>query len=214
MHKIGIIGAGMIGATAARLFAKAGHEVAVSNSRGPESLADLVRELGPKAKALAAAEAARWGEMILLAVPWRNPEALPPPETLSGKIVIDAMNPYALDGSVRDLGATTSSEETRKRLPGARIVKAFNTIWFKHLAERGRIDLPVDERHAVFVAGDDLEAKRAVMDLIEDIGFAPVDTGSLAEGGRRQQPNSELYNQVLTAREARALMQKNDPGPS
>src|SRR5512133_2370036 len=146
MHKIGIIGAGMIGATAARLFVKAGHDVAISNSRGPESLADLIRELGPRARALAVAEAARWADVVLLAVPWRRPEALPPADTLAGKIVIDAMNPYALDGSIVDLRAATSSEETGRRLPGARLVKAFNTIWFKHLAERGRTDLPLDER--------------------------------------------------------------------
>jgi 8-hydroxy-5-deazaflavin:NADPH oxidoreductase len=206
MHKIGIIGAGMIGSTAARLFVGAGHEVAVSNSRGPASLEPLVKELGPSARALSPADAARWGEIILLAVPWRNPEALPPADLTRGKIVIDAMNPYTDDGRVKDLGTTTSSEETAKRLPGARVVKAFNTIWFKHLAERGRKDLPIDDRHAIFVAADDDLARRVVMTLIEEIGFAPVDTGSLADGGRRQQPNTPLYNKILTAREARALL--------
>jgi predicted dinucleotide-binding enzyme len=206
MYKIGIIGAGMIGATAARLFAEAGHEVAVSNSRGPDSLADLVSQLGPRAHAAAPAEAARWGDIVLLAVPWRTPEALPPADAVKGKIVVDAMNPYTQDGGVADLGASSSSEETRKRLPGARLVKAFNTIWFKHLAERGRKDLPLDDRHAIFVAGDDEDAKRRVMALIEEIGFGPVDTGSLAEGGRRQQPNAALYNKVMTRREGQALL--------
>jgi predicted dinucleotide-binding enzyme len=204
MHKIGIIGAGMIGSTTARLFLGAGHEVAVSNSRGPASLEALARELGPGARALTPDEAARWADIVLLAVPWRNPEALPPPDTVAGKIVIDARNPYTLDGVVIDLGAATSSEDTRTRLPGARLVKAFNTIWFKHLAERGRKDLPIDDRHAIFVAGDDEDAKRVVMTLIEEIGFGPIDTGSLVEGGRRQQPNTPLYNKVLTVREARA----------
>lgn len=204
--KIGIIGAGNIGATAARLFAEAGHDVAVSNSRGPGSLAGLIAELGPGAVAMSVDEAATWGDVILLAVPWRTPEALPAPERVAGKVVIDAMNPYTPTGGLFDLGDSTSSEETQQRLPGARLVKAFNTIWYQHLAGRGRKDLPVDERHAVFVAGDDDEAKALVSRLIEEIGFAPVDTGPLREGGARQQPGAPVYNRLLTAREARALL--------
>ena len=205
--RIGIVGAGNIGGTTARLLARAGHQVAVSNSRGPETLAPLVEELGPAARAATVEEAARFGEVVLLAVPWRSPEALPPAELLEGKIVIDAMNPYAEGGGLTDLGDSTSSEETQKRLPGARLVKAFNTIWFQHLGTRGRTDLPLDERHAVFIAGDDAEAKATVSRLIEEIGFAPVDTGGLREGGRRQQPGTALYNKVLTGAEARALVQ-------
>jgi len=201
--KIGIIGAGMIGATTARLFANAGHEVAVSNSRGPSSLSALVSELGPKARAMTVADAARWADIVLLAVPWRSPDALPPPDTVAGKIVIDAMNPYKADGTVEHLGSTTSSEETRKRLPAGRLVKAFNTIWYKHLASRGNIELPVADRHAIFVAGDDETAKRIVCRLIEEIGFGGVDTGSLAKGGRQQQPDTPLYNKVMTVRDAR-----------
>ena len=206
MKKIGIIGAGMIGATVARLFVDAGYDVAVSNSRGPGTLAGLITALGPKARALPVVDAARWGDIVLLAVPWRTPEALPPADAVAGKIVIDAMNPYAADGSIIDLGASSSSEETQKRLPGARIVKAFNTIYYRHLAARGRADLPFDDRHAIFVAGDDEDAKRVVKTLIEEIGFAPVDTGSLFAGGRRQQPNTPLYNKILTRREAQALL--------
>jgi predicted dinucleotide-binding enzyme len=206
MKKIAIIGAGMIGATAARLFIDAGHEVALSNSRGPASLSDIVKGLGPRAHAMTVADAARWGDIVLLAVPWRKPEALPPADAVAGKIVIDAMNPYGDNGAVMDLGGTSSSEETRKRLPGARLVKAFNTIYYKHLESRGRKDLPLDDRHAIFVAGDDEDAKREVMALIEEIGFGPVDTGSLAEGGRRQQPNTPLYNQILTRRDGLARL--------
>src|SRR6188768_1870739 len=112
MHKIGIIGAGHIGATTARLFVEAGHDVAVSNSRGPETLAGLVQELGPRAHAMTPDAAARCGDVILLAVPWRNPAALPSADAVAGKIVIDAMNPYGKSGGVEDLGASTSSEET------------------------------------------------------------------------------------------------------
>ena len=200
--KIGIIGAGMIGATTARLFANAGHDVAVSNSRGPESLQSLVKDIGPRARAMTIAEAARFGDVVLLAVPWRKPEALPPPDAVKGKIVIDAMNPYAEGGGLEDLQGLTSSEHTQKRLPGARLVKAFNTIWYKHLAANGNTSRTVSERHAIFVSGDDEQAKRVVMKLIEEIGFGPVDLGSLVEGGRRQQPGSPLYNKPMTAAEA------------
>jgi hypothetical protein len=93
-------------------------------------------------------------------------------------------------------------------LPEARLVKAFNTIWYKHLAERARPDLPADDRHAIFVASDDELAKRVVMNLIDDIGFGPVDSGSLVEGGRRQQPGTRVYNQPMTVRAAREALGK------
>jgi 8-hydroxy-5-deazaflavin:NADPH oxidoreductase len=206
--KIGILGAGNIGATAARLFIESGHEVAVSNSRGPESLKDLVHELGPGARAMTIDDAARFGEVVLLAVPWRTPEALPHPELLRQKIVIDAMNPYRPDGGFYDLGGSTSSEEVLKRLPGVRLVKAFNTIYYVHLASRGRKDLPQDERHTIYVAGDDAEAKKIVARLIEEIGFAAVDTGALREGGRMQEPDSPIYNKTYNGREAREFLAK------
>jgi hypothetical protein len=201
-----MLGAGNIGATAARLFLSAGHEVAVSNSRGPESLNDLIRDLGPRAHAMTIDDAARFGEVVLLAVPWRSPQALPPPELLRGKIVIDAMNPYRPDGGFYDLGGSTSSEEVLKRMPGARLVKAFNTIYYVHLASRGRKELPYDDRHTIYVAGDDAEAKKVVARLIEEIGFAAIDTGALREGGRLQQPDSPIYNKTYTAREARQFL--------
>jgi predicted dinucleotide-binding enzyme len=204
--KIGIIGAGNIGATVARLFVKAGHEIAISNSRGPDSLRNLVAELGPRAHAMTVDEAARFGDVVLLAVPWRSPEALPTPDAVAGKIVIDAMNPYKADFTFYDLGDSTSSEETAKRLPGARLVKAFNTIYYQHLASRGRTDLPVGQRHTIFVAGDDAQAKRTATQLIEEIGFAPVDTGSLRDGGRKQQPGSAIYNKPMTGLEAKAAL--------
>jgi 8-hydroxy-5-deazaflavin:NADPH oxidoreductase len=206
--KIGILGAGNIGATAARLFIVAGHDVAVSNSRGPESLRELVRELGDRAHALTIDDASRFGEVILLAVPWRTPEALPHPDLLRGKIVIDAMNPYRLDGGFYDLGGSTSSEEVLKRIPGSRLVKAFNTIYYVHLAGRGRKDLPADERHTIYVAGDDTGAKEVVARLIEEIGFAAIDTGSLREGGRMQQPDSPIYNKTYNGHEAREFLSK------
>jgi 8-hydroxy-5-deazaflavin:NADPH oxidoreductase len=202
--KIGIIGAGRIGATAARLFSEAGHRVAISNSRGPESLGEIAAELGPSIQASTVADAARFGDVILLAVPWHLENALPPAELLRDKILIDAMNPYRPEGGFFEMGDSTSSEIVLQRIRGARLVKAFNTIYYEHLAKRGRKDLPIEERHAIYVAGDDLNAKAVVSGLIEQIGFAPVDTGSLREGGRLQQPDSIIYNQTYTAREARA----------
>ena len=191
--KIGILGSGRIGGVAARLFVAAGHEVAISNSRGPESLQAMVAELGAQARAATMEDCARFGDVVLLAVPWHLTQALPAPELVRGKIVIDAMNPYNPAGGFFDLGDSTSSEEVSKRLPGARMVKAFNTIYYDHLAKRGRKDFPVEERHAIYIAGDDLEAKQTVAQLIEDIGFAPVDTGSLREGGS---PPWRLVKQV------------------
>lgn len=204
--KIGMIGSGNIGGTLTKLFVLAGHEVTVSNSRGPESLHEFVRDLGPRAHAGTVEDAARFGEVIVLATPWRSPEALPAANLVQGKIVVDAMNPYRDDGGLYDLGDSSSTEETAKRLPGARIVKAFNTIWVKHLAENGRMDLPVEERHAIPVAGEDAEAKQAVSKLIEEIGFGAVDSGSLRDAARVQEPNKAVYNKVITVTEAREIL--------
>jgi 8-hydroxy-5-deazaflavin:NADPH oxidoreductase len=89
-------------------------------------------------------------------------------------------------------------------MPGARVVKAFNTTYYKTLASEGT--KPKEGRLAIFLAGDDEQAKRVVAKLIEDIGFAPVDTGSLREGGRRQQPESTIYNKPMTGDEARTIL--------
>jgi predicted dinucleotide-binding enzyme len=203
---IGIVGAGHIGSTAARLFVKVGHEVAISNSRGPASLRSLAAELGIHAHAMHVDDAARFGSVVLLAVPWRKPEALPRPELLAGKVVIDAMNPYGAGGEIISLGGTTSSEEVQKRLPGARLVKAFNTIYYQHLATLGSTALPPDQRYAIFIAGDDAEAKQVASKLIEEIGFAPADTGSLRQGGRKQEPGSSIYNCPMLLTDARKAL--------
>ena len=204
--KVAIVGAGMIGGTLGELLARAGHEVVISNSRGPDSLAEKVQAIGHGVRAMSVEDAARWGEVVILAVPWRSPEALPAAEIVAGKIVVDAMNPYREGGGLHDLGDSSSSEETAKRLPGARLVKAFNTIYFKHLAANGKPQLPVDERHAIFIAGDDAEAKTVVAGLVAELGFAPVDTGSLRDGGRRQQPGTPIYNMPMRGREAQDII--------
>jgi len=206
--RIGIIGSGNIGANAARLFVRAGHEVALSNSRSGQGLETLVAELGGKAKAATIDEAARFGEVVLVAIPFGKFRTLPV-DPFAGKVVIDTGNYYPeRDGKFAELDndETTSSELMASHLKGARLVKGFNTIWFEHLATQGDTSRPLEERRAIFIAGDDAEAKEIVSRLIEEIGFAAVDTGFLHEGGRGQQPGTAVYNKELTAREARALL--------
>lgn len=203
--KIGVIGSGNIGSAAASRFVRAGHEVAIANSRGPDSLTGLVDELGAGARAATVEDAARFGELVLVAIPLGRVGELPP-EPFAGKVVIDANNYYpGRDGRIEELDRdeTTSSELLARRLEGATVIKAFNTIYARKLAEDGRPELPTNERITIFVAGDDQEGKRRVMELVEEIGFAALDTGSLADGGRRQQPGSAVYTEVLTPAEAR-----------
>lgn len=206
--KIGIIGAGYIGGSAAKLFAKAGHEVAIANSRGPETLTDLIAEIGGGAKAVSVEEAANFGDVVLVSIPLGRYQELPA-AAFDGKIVIDSNNYYPdRDGQIAELDAdeTTSSELLQNHLKGARVVKAFNTIWFEHLKTQGNTDLPVDQRRVIFVAGNDDEAKKTVSKLIEEIGFGAYDSGSLREGGKNQQPGTAIYNRDVTVREAAAIL--------
>jgi len=206
--KIGIIGSGNIGANAAGLFVRAGHEVALSNSRGGQGLEALVSELGGKAKAATIEEAARFGEVVLVAIPFGKFRTLPA-HAFDGKVVIDTGNYYPQrDGKFAELEneETTSSELLASHLKGARLVKGFNTIWSEHLATQGDTGAALEKRRAIFIAGDDSEAKGIVARLIKEIGFAAVDTGFLHEGGRSQQPGTAVYNKELTAGEAGALL--------
>ncbi len=214
--RVGIVGAGHIGATAATLFARAGHEVALSNSRGPASLADVVARVAaeagaadgaaPRVRADTVEGAAAFGDVVLLAVPWAALDALPAPSAVAGKVVVDAMNAFGPGYTPADLGGSTSSEVVAARLPGARLVKAFNTIGWEQLGRDGRPGAPSAARRALFVAGDDAGAKAVVLALVDDVGFAPVDTGGLREGGRLQQPNAPLFGRVLTAADAAELL--------
>ena len=206
--KIGIVASGSIGANAARLFVRAGHEVALSNSRGGQGLEALVEELGDRSHATTIEDAAKFGEVILVAIPFGKYKTLPQ-DAFKGKVVIDAGNYYPeRDGKLAELDKdeTTSSELMASHLKEARLVKGFNTIYFKHLASQGDTSLPLEERHAIFIAGDDTKAKEIVARLIEEIGFAAVDTGFLQEGGRSQQPGTAVYNKDVTAKEAAALL--------
>ena len=206
--KIGILGSGMIGGTLARICHRVGHEIAISNSRGPASLSALVQEMGSGVHAATVEEAARFGEIAVVAVPLKAYSSLPA-AALAGRIVVDAMNYYPeRDGHIAELdsGAATSSELVARILPGSRVVKAFNTIYFRHLDAEGDTSKPLTERRAIFVAGDDAEAKRQVAKLIEELGFGAVDTGSLRDGGRRQQPGTPVYNRQITTAEAQEYL--------
>jgi predicted dinucleotide-binding enzyme len=146
-----------------------------------------------------------YGDVVLLAIPWRKREELR--SLLSGllknKIIIDATNPYSESFELIDLGNSTSSEEVAKELPGAHIVKAFNTLYFETLGNGGLPSGREQDRLVLFVAGDDAAAKKVVSNLIEDIGFKAIDTGSLREGGRKQQPDSPIYNNPMIIEVAR-----------
>jgi predicted dinucleotide-binding enzyme len=168
----------------------------------------LVAEIGGNARAATVEEAADFGEIVLVSIPLGRYRELPA-EAFRGKIVIDTNNYYPeRDGQIEELDRDekTSTELLQEHLAGARLVKAFNTIWFEHLKTQGAKDLPAEERRAIFIAGNDEEAKRTVAKLIEEIGFGAVDTGDLADGGRAQQPESALYNRNLTVAEANAIL--------
>ncbi len=209
--KIGIIGAGNIGATVAKLFVEANHEIAIANSRGPETLSETVAEIGGGATAATVEEAANFGEIVFVSIPFGKYKELPG-NVFADKIVIDSNNYYPeRDGEFAEIdsGDQTSSELLQAHLEGARVVKAFNTIWFEHLKTQGNADLPLDERRAIFVAGDDQEAKQIVAKLIEEIGFAWFDTGSLREGGITQEPGTAVYNRNLVLSEVGGVLQAN-----
>jgi len=204
--EIGILGSGNIGGNAARLFAQAGHHVRIANSRGPDSLRALVADIGSNAEATSAQEAVDGSDVILLAIPWtKREEALGELDGWDEKIVIDAMNPYTEDFEIEDLGSKTSTEFIRALVPGARVVKAFNTIYYKRLANEGK-PKGAKGRLAIPVASDDIAAKRVVMDLVDAIGFDALDNGGLVEGGRKQQPGSPIYNQPLDAKEMKSQL--------
>jgi predicted dinucleotide-binding enzyme len=207
LMRIGIIGAGHIGGTLAKLFVDAGHEVTVSNSRGPDTLASLVEQIDGGARAMMAAEAARFGEVVVVSVPFGRYRELPT-EAVANKVVIDTSNYYPQrDGHFEELDSdrTTSSELLQAHLPGSRVVKAFNAIVWTRLRDDGR---PAGEgaRIGIPISGDDEEAKQTVAGLIDQIGFEPVDAGTLAEGGRKHQPGGPGYTNGLPTAELRGRL--------
>jgi predicted dinucleotide-binding enzyme len=206
MTTIGIIGAGNIGSQLARLAVQHGHQVVIANSRGPETLTDLVAELGDGARAATRDEAAAAGEIVVVTTPLAAMETIPV-EPLEGKVVIDTNNYYPQrDGHIQALDdeTTTTAELLQDHLPGARVVKAFNHIGAADLTGHATPSGTPDRR-ALVVAGDDDAAKAVVADLIDEFGFDVVDAGPLAEGWRIQR-DTPGYVARFTADELRGKL--------
>lgn len=192
--KIGIIGAGNIGATLTRRFTAAGHEVSVANSRGPATLAALARETG--AKAVTVTEAARAGRVVVVTIPEAKIPHLPKnlfAGVPSDVVVIDTGNyyPRERDGRIEEIEAGMTESRWVEHQLGRPVVKAFNNIYAQHLLERGK-PAGAPGRIALPLAGDNPAAKAVVSKLIDQIGFDPVDTGGLDESWR-QQPGTPVY---------------------
>lgn len=186
MTTVGIIGSGHIGTVLAQLAIAAGHHVVLSNSRGPETLADTVTALGPRASAATSSDAVEAGDIVVVSVPVSAYGGLPA-VALVGKTVIDTTN-YGpeRDGHVPELddGSLTSSELLQRQLPDTLVVKAFNNIHYKHLLSLAR-PAGATDRSYLPVAGDSAPAKSAVTAFIESIGYSVVDAGPLADSWRQ-----------------------------
>jgi len=197
---VGIVGAGKIGQALARHLTRSGFEVIVSNSRGPESLRPLVTELGPKAKAGTTAEAAA-APVVFLTVTWSQlPGALSKLPDWKGRIAVDTTNPLVAEGTgvrLLDLGSKTSSEVVAGMVPGARLVKAFNTLFHVVVASDPS---EAGGRRVIFLSGDDAKAKQEVAAMIDKLGFAPIDLGGLVAGGKMQQAGGPLAGLNLLRR--------------
>lgn len=199
MATIGIIGSGNIGAAVARLAVAAHIEVVIANSRGPQSLAELVESLGQLATAGTVEEAARAGQATLLSVPLTAYADLPT-EQLAGRIVLDTGNYYPFrDGRIPELDSNekTTTERNQLLLPGARLVKAFSNILAHHIPELAR-PVGATDRSALPIAGDDSEAKRVAAELIQQLGFDTVDAGN-ADQSWQFEPETTAYTKIYLA---------------
>ena len=191
-----IIGSGGVGSTLASYFAKAGIEVALANSRGADAVEPVAKKLGQGVVAKSLDDALK-ADVIVIAVPFLKFKdvawALP---GWTGKIVIDVTNAYTLPAEVQEaeFGARTSSEANAKRVPGAKLVKAFNQLPVKDLSS----PVPDGGKRVVFVSSDDEDASAKVARLVKDLGFAPIEVGKLSEGGRLiQAPNALAFQDLI-----------------
>jgi len=187
MQTIGLIGAGHIGSQVARLAVRNGYDVVISNSRGPETLAGLVSELGSRARAATPQEAARAGDIVVVTVPLKNYRQVPV-EPLAGKLVIDTNNYYPQrDGNIPELDneSATTSELLQAHLKTSKVVKGFNHIYAADLTTHGQ-PAGTKNRRALAIFGNDAEAKRTVSRLLDQFGFDTVDGGPLGESWRIQ----------------------------
>ena len=206
MTVIGFIGSGNIGQALARQVIAAGYDVVMSNSRQPETLGPLVAALGPKARAATSDDAAAAGDLVVVAIPFRN-LAQVPVEPLAGKIVIDPNNYYPpRDGHIAtiDTGEKASSEVLASHLPMSKVVKAFNAIMAAQIVEQAT-PAGTPHRRAIPIAGDDEQAKSIVATLIDQIGFDTVDVGRLVDGRRIE--TSDAWGPILDADALRELME-------
>jgi predicted dinucleotide-binding enzyme len=196
MTTVGFIGSGHIGGTVARLAVAAGYDVVLSNSRGPDTLTELVTDLGERARAAPASEAAAAGDLVVVSIPLGAYPKVPV-EPLAGKVVIDTNNYYPQrDGQIAELddGSTTSSELLQRHLPTSHVVKVFNNIYWESLHSLARPSGAPD-RSALAIAGDDTDAKATVTAFLDAIGYDTVDAGPLVEG-RRYQPGTPAYGGI------------------
>ncbi len=210
--KIGIIGAGNIGATLTRRLTAVGHDVSVANSRGPETLAELAAETG--ASAVAAADAARGADVVIVTIPERTISDLPDgilDGAVPGAAVIDTGNyyPRQRDGKIESIESGMPESAWVAEQLGRPVIKAFNNIYARHLLEHGK-PAGSPDRIALPVAGDDEAAKATVMRLVDEIGFDPVDAGSLADSWR-QQPGTPVYAADFDADGVRRALAEASP---
>jgi predicted dinucleotide-binding enzyme len=190
---IGFIGSGYIGGTVARLSIAAGHQVILSNSRSPATLADLVADLGPLARAGTGEEAATAGDIVVVSIPFKAYLSVPA-GPLAGKVVLDTCNYYPeRDGHIAALddATETSSELLQHHLAGAGVVKVFNNIFYQHLGSLAR-PAGADDRSYLPIAGDDQGAKAEAARFIDSIGYGVVDAGNLGDSWR-QEPGTPVY---------------------
>jgi 8-hydroxy-5-deazaflavin:NADPH oxidoreductase len=209
--RIGIIGAGNIGGTLTRRLTALGHEVSVANSRGPKTLAALAAETG--ASAVPVADAAAGAQLVIVTVPMRAVPLLPDgflDAAAPDASIVDTGNYYpARDGRIEPIeNGMTESRWVSEQL-GRPVVKAFNTIQSRHLLELGQ-PAGSPDRIALPVAGDDPAAKHVVMALVDELGFDPVDAGSIDESWR-QQPGTPIYAADLDAAGARVALAEASP---
>jgi hypothetical protein len=204
--KIAIVGAGRMAQALTPLFVQAGHEVSLSNSRGPESLADLAKSFGPGVHGKTVADAVDGADVVFLATPWgRTAEAVSAVDDWTGRVVVDTTNNRSAPGpqGLIDIGDQISSEVVAGYMPGARVVKAFNLTPIPFMA--AALGPKAGDNNAVFIAGDDSEAKALVAELVASIGGVAVDTGDLGRGGYLQGMSGPLAGtmEMLTPAQAR-----------
>jgi 8-hydroxy-5-deazaflavin:NADPH oxidoreductase len=203
--RIGIVGAGRIGGNCATQFAKGGHEVKLSFARDQGRLESLASEIGDKASVGTPAEAAEFGEVVVFSVPWDTiDQALSEAGSLEGRIVIDTTNQYGSERLPPE--GQTAAQWNASRMPGARYTKSFNTLTSAFQAEAA--DRPEAERVVQWVCGDDAEAKRTVMRLIAEAGYAPVDIGGNADCAVMEMPprDGAVYGEEYRLPEAEQVV--------